>query len=144
MNLIEKFSNFYSAPFRAAVPIIASEDSSCLESIKARFLFLVQVIIALVAIPFVVFGGAFAAKFSPEGADAENLWCLSLKYLFVVVIPGSFLGIFLPSSTTAKCIRSFDECECCCADATGALSAPHEVYYANTTHSYVELYNDFD
>ena len=112
MAFIEKMEKLYTTPLRRAIEV----DQTCLGSIKARFLFIAQLIIAIAAIPFVLILGAIAARCSSDEDAMSNLWCESVRRLFIVIIPGSFLGIFLPLSTTFKCIHSFESCNCGCEE----------------------------
>ncbi len=135
MSLIEKMERFYTAPFREALNV----NDTCLGSIKARFLFVAQLIMAIVAIPFIVILGALAARCSSDEESMSNHWCESVKRLFVVIIPGSFLGIFLPLSTSFKCIDSFDSCQCPCTETR------HLYNLRSTTaeRHYVEIESDY-
>jgi uncharacterized membrane protein YraQ (UPF0718 family) len=114
MTLIKSFEQFYTLPLRTAMPIVTDKKTSICDSIIARLLFVVQLVVAVVALPFAFILGAFVVLLSSERGKAFSEWCLSLRDLMVVVIPGSLFGIFLPLASTSKCIEAFSSCKCCC------------------------------
>jgi len=113
MTLIHSFTEFYTLPMKSASTIVSKNENSHFESIKARLLFVAQLIVSKIAIPIFLISLVFGAICGEKGEETVDECCNSLKDLFTKVIPISIIGIFAPFSTIDKCVKSFEDSPCC-------------------------------
>ncbi len=103
MLVVAKLHEFSIAPYEL-IDLENTEDISCLGSIRNRFYFVIQLIVSLIALPVLLLIGLFEIPIdSCRGANwrvtvLEVAYDLRVHFLYLV--PISFIGIFIPLSTT--------------------------------------------
>ncbi len=78
-----------------------------------RFLYVAQVLMSIVALPFILLFGLIEAGFrlfKGEGAEAMSNLGNALKYHLILAIPGSIIGAIAPFDLSKKCLETLSDC----------------------------------